>query len=54
MRLLTKSELARMTRLELLAEVRQAASELVAAPEHSPERENAQMRSQTCGASGKR
>ena len=41
MRVLTKSELLRMTRLELLALLRQAASEMVAAPEYSPERENA-------------
>ena len=41
MRVLTKSELARMTRLELLALLRQVANELVSAPETSPERENA-------------
>jgi hypothetical protein len=41
MRLLTKSELLRMTRLDLLTLLRQAANELVAAREYSPERENA-------------
>jgi len=41
MRVLTKTELSRMTRLELLALLRQAANELVAAPECSPDRENA-------------
>jgi hypothetical protein len=41
MRVLTKSELLRMTRLELLALLRQAANELVAAPERSPDRANA-------------
>ncbi|MCC6889087.1 MAG: hypothetical protein IT536_11190 [Hyphomicrobiales bacterium] len=41
MRVLTKSELARMTRLELLALLRQAANALGTAPEHSPDRETA-------------
>jgi hypothetical protein len=41
MRVLTKSELMRMTRLELLALLRQAANALVAARECSPDRENA-------------
>jgi hypothetical protein len=41
MRVLTKAELLRVTRLELLPLLRQAASELVAAPECSPDRENA-------------
>lgn len=41
MRVLTKSKLARMTRLAFLALLRRAANELVATPEHSPERENA-------------
>ena len=41
MRVLTKTELMRMTRLELLALLRQAANELVAAPERSPDRANA-------------
>jgi hypothetical protein len=41
MRVLTKTELMRMTRLELLALLREAASELVAAPECSPDRDNA-------------
>jgi hypothetical protein len=40
MRVLTKSELLRMTRLELLALLRQAASELVTAPANSPGRDN--------------
>jgi hypothetical protein len=41
MRVLTKSELLRMTRLELLALLRQAANELLTTRECSPERENA-------------
>jgi hypothetical protein len=41
MRVLTKTELLRMTHLELLALLRQAANELVAAPERSPDRANA-------------
>ena len=41
MRVLTKTELMRMTRLELLALLRQAANALVAAPELSPDRANA-------------
>lgn len=41
MRVLTKSELMRMTHLELLALLREAANELVAAPELSPDRANA-------------
>jgi hypothetical protein len=41
MRVLTQSELARMTRLELLAVLRQAANELLTTPQRSPERENA-------------
>jgi hypothetical protein len=41
MRVLTKSELMRMTRLELLALLRQAATELTASPERSPDRANA-------------
>jgi hypothetical protein len=36
-----------MTRLELLALLRQAACELVAAPEHSPERETALITNQS-------
>lgn len=41
MRVLTKTELMRMTRLELLALLRQAANELVTERECSPERANA-------------
>jgi hypothetical protein len=41
MRVLTKSELMRLTRLELLAHLRKTANALVTAPECSPDRINA-------------
>jgi hypothetical protein len=48
MRMLSKIELSRMTRLELLALLRQAATELAAAPERSP---TARTGSSTCARS---
>jgi hypothetical protein len=41
MRVFTESELLRLTRLELLALLRQTANALANAPELSPDRENA-------------